>query len=50
MDDYVFAPDGKSIALIAKDPDPNDTDAKSPPKPIVIDRYKFCLLYTSRCV
>jgi dipeptidyl aminopeptidase/acylaminoacyl peptidase len=45
--DYVWSPDGKSIALIVLDRDPDDPpgDAKkdddAPPKPIVIDRFQF---------
>ncbi|HEY7544672.1 MAG TPA: S9 family peptidase, partial [Blastocatellia bacterium] len=45
--DYAFSPDGKRIALIAKDPDPDAQDEKSKekktPKPIVIDRFQFKL-------
>ena len=42
--DYAWSPDGKSIALILLDRDPNDPpgdekkDDDTPPKPIVIDR------------
>jgi dipeptidyl aminopeptidase/acylaminoacyl peptidase len=45
--DYAWSPDGKSIALIVLDRDPDDPpgDAKkdddAPPKPIVIDRFQF---------
>jgi dipeptidyl aminopeptidase/acylaminoacyl peptidase len=45
--DFVWSPDGKSIALIVLDRDPDDPpgDAKkdddAPPKPIVIDRFQF---------
>lgn len=45
--DYVFSPDGKRIALVVKDPDPDAQDEKSKekktPKPIVIDRFQFKL-------
>jgi dipeptidyl aminopeptidase/acylaminoacyl peptidase len=44
--DYAWSPDGKKIAVIATDPDPNDKDGKDDDddktqKPIVIDRYYF---------
>ena len=45
--DYAWSPNGKQIAVIVLDPDPNadKDDAKSdeekPPKPIVIDRFQF---------
>jgi dipeptidyl aminopeptidase/acylaminoacyl peptidase len=42
--DYVWSPDGKKIAIIASDPDPNAADkddADKPAKPIVIDRFFF---------
>jgi dipeptidyl aminopeptidase/acylaminoacyl peptidase len=43
--DYVWSPDGKRIALVASDPDPEDNDSKDkkdkPKKPIVIDRFYF---------
>lgn len=44
--DYAWSPDGKKIAVIATDPDPNDKDSKDDDddktqKPIVIDRYYF---------
>ena len=45
--DYAWSPDGKSIALILLDRDPNDPpgdekpDDDTPPKPIVIDRFQF---------
>ena len=44
VDDLVWSPDGKRLALIVEDPDPNeaDTTKKSKTKPpIVVDRYKF---------
>ncbi len=45
--DYAFSPDGKRIALVVKDPDPDAPDEKSKekktPKPIVIDRFQFKL-------
>ncbi len=45
--DYAFSPDGKRIALVVKDPDPDAQDEKSKekktPKPIVIDRFQFKL-------
>ncbi|MCS6945990.1 MAG: S9 family peptidase, partial [Steroidobacteraceae bacterium] len=37
--DYAFAPDGRRVVLVVRDPDPA-ADAKTPP-PIVIDRYYF---------
>lgn len=46
LQDYAWSPDSKRIALVIGDPDP-EVDAESeggkskPPKPIVIDRYKF---------
>jgi dipeptidyl aminopeptidase/acylaminoacyl peptidase len=44
--DYVWSPNGREIALIVLDPDPEQAkgDAKDddkPPKPIVIDRFQF---------
>jgi len=45
--DYVWSPNGKQIALIVLDPDPDQSkdDAKDdddkPPKPIVINRFQF---------
>ena len=46
MVDYVWSPNGREIALLVLDPDPEPTkdDAKDddkPPKPIVIDRFQF---------
>lgn len=47
VDDVVWAPDSKSLALIIHDPDPDQAEgaeadkAKHKPKPIVITRYKF---------
>lgn len=43
VEDYVWSPDGKQLALILFDPDPDaKVDAKDKkPKPIVIDRYYF---------
>ncbi len=48
VSDFVFSPDGKRIALVVKDPDPDAPDPKAKdekktPKPIVIDRYQFKL-------
>jgi dipeptidyl aminopeptidase/acylaminoacyl peptidase len=47
VSDYAWAPDGKRVALIVSDPDPDST-ASSPdssdqttPQPIVITRYQF---------
>src|SRR5207247_7776883 len=37
-DDYVWAPDGKRIALVAEDA---DTAKPKTPPPIVIDRFQF---------
>ena len=43
--DYVWSPDGKRIAIVASDPDPEDNESKDkkdkPKKPIVIDRFAF---------
>ncbi len=46
--DFVWSPDGKRLALIASDPDPDEpepcageTVTKKTPAPIVIDRYQF---------
>lgn len=42
--DYAWSPDGKKIAIIATDPDPDEKDGKDDDKtakPIVIDRYYF---------
>ena len=45
--DYAWSPDGKSIALVLLDRDPNDPpgdekkDDDAPPKPIVVDRFQF---------
>jgi Tol biopolymer transport system component len=46
--DFVWSPDGKRLALIASDPDPDEpvpcageTVKKKTPAPIVIDRYQF---------
>ncbi|HEY1963043.1 MAG TPA: DPP IV N-terminal domain-containing protein, partial [Rhizomicrobium sp.] len=41
--DYVWSPDGKRIALIASDPNPEDAETKKEksPKPIVVDRFYF---------
>jgi dipeptidyl aminopeptidase/acylaminoacyl peptidase len=46
VEDYVWSPDSKRLALVVADPDPNDTlpaadSAKKRAKPIVIDRYQF---------
>jgi dipeptidyl aminopeptidase/acylaminoacyl peptidase len=47
VSDYVWSPDGKRLAVIASDPDPDeDTEEetskkKKTAKPIVIDRYQF---------
>ena len=38
VDDYVWAPDGKRVALVAEDP---DTAKPKTPAPIVIDRFQF---------
>ena len=40
IEDYAWAPNGKSIALIVRDATPKDAEG-SPPKPIVIDRFQF---------
>ncbi len=46
--DFVWSPDGKRLALIASDPDPDEPgpdvcekEEKKTPPPIVIDRYTF---------
>jgi dipeptidyl aminopeptidase/acylaminoacyl peptidase len=45
--DYAWSPDGRRIALLVLDPDPDadkddsKADDKPPPKPIVIDRFQF---------
>ena len=46
--DFAWSPDGKRLALIASDPDPEEPgpeacekEKKKTPAPIVIDRYKF---------
>lgn len=45
IDDFVWSPDGGSIVLVVKDPDPNAADPKATEKktkpPIVIDRFLF---------
>ena len=46
MSDYAWSPDGKRLALIVSDPDPDartpgDTADQATPKPIVIDRFQF---------
>ena len=38
VDDYVWAPDGKRMALVVQDP---DTSKPKTPPPIVIDRFQF---------
>jgi dipeptidyl aminopeptidase/acylaminoacyl peptidase len=41
---YEWSPDSKRLALVVGDPDPDASDPpdpKKPPKPIVIDRYKY---------
>ena len=41
---YEWSPDSKRLALVVGDPDPDapeTPDPKKPPKPIVIDRYKY---------
>src|SRR6185369_12867792 len=43
--DYIWSPDARKIAIIAKDPDPecslDEKSKKKTRKPIVIDRYQF---------
>ena len=42
VEDFDWSPDGKSLAVIAKDPKLAEGEEKPPqPKPIVIDRYQF---------
>ncbi|HTS47548.1 MAG TPA: S9 family peptidase [Bryobacteraceae bacterium] len=49
LSSYEWSPDSKRLVLVAQDRDPDDTDddkptpgaSPKPPKPIVIDRYKF---------
>jgi dipeptidyl aminopeptidase/acylaminoacyl peptidase len=42
LDDYAVSPDNRHLALIAEDPGPDEgRPADAPPKPIVIDRFRF---------
>ena len=47
VSDYAWSPDGKRLALIVSDPDPDsianspDSSQQATPKPIVITRYQF---------
>ncbi|MEO8218757.1 MAG: S9 family peptidase, partial [Acidobacteriota bacterium] len=44
VEDYVFSPDGKQLALVIHDPDPDQTgkdEKKKTPHPIVVNRYTF---------
>jgi dipeptidyl aminopeptidase/acylaminoacyl peptidase len=50
VSDYAWSPDGKRLALIAEDPDPDEAEDEKKgekkkdektPKPIVVDRYQF---------
>jgi dipeptidyl aminopeptidase/acylaminoacyl peptidase len=47
VSDYAWSPDGKRLAVIASDKDPDEEEAdedskkKKTPKPIVVDRYQF---------
>ena len=42
ISDYVWAPDGKRLVLVVKDPDPDTTKSeKKTPKPIEVDRWDF---------
>jgi dipeptidyl aminopeptidase/acylaminoacyl peptidase len=48
VEDYAWSPDGKRLAVIASDPDPEaetkqaaDEEDRKTPKPVVIDRYYF---------
>lgn len=43
VNDYSWAPDGKKLALIIRDPDPDEKPADSPgtTKPLVINKYQF---------
>jgi dipeptidyl aminopeptidase/acylaminoacyl peptidase len=45
VNDFVWSPDSKRLALIVKDPDPDSSDSKDKekktPKPIIIDRFQF---------
>jgi dipeptidyl aminopeptidase/acylaminoacyl peptidase len=53
VSDYAWSPDSKRLVLVVEDPDPNEADSDSakdtdrkgdeptPPKPIVIDRFRF---------
>jgi dipeptidyl aminopeptidase/acylaminoacyl peptidase len=44
VSDYEWSPDGSRMAIVSKDPDPNQADENASdktPKPIVIDRYQF---------
>lgn len=40
LESYAWSPDSKRLALVVQDPAP-ETKPGDPPKPIVIDRYKF---------
>jgi dipeptidyl aminopeptidase/acylaminoacyl peptidase len=51
VDDFVWSPDSKRLALVVSAPDPQDTVStaggdKKRPKPYVINRYKFKRDYT----
>ena len=42
VEDYVLSPDGKQLAVIARDPDrPEGTPKPKNPPPIVVNRYQF---------
>ncbi|WPU92524.1 S9 family peptidase [Mucilaginibacter sabulilitoris] len=41
LDDYVWSPDSKKLALIIKDPENNDKPSPKTTPPIKVDRYRF---------
>jgi dipeptidyl aminopeptidase/acylaminoacyl peptidase len=47
VEDFAWSPDGKALAVIAKDPERPKGEKKPPqPPPIVIDRYQFKMDFT----
>ena len=41
ISEYAWSPDGKRLVFVVTDPDSAKSDSTSPPKPIIIDRYRF---------